>query len=80
MIYSYDDVKSAVNSRLHNKIGVSDSIRASLNTAIRQVWAEVDIQSSKRRSALSPRLFENVYTYTAPTDLKGKRIVDIPTD
>jgi len=77
MIYSYDDVKSAVNSRLHNKIGVSDSIRASLNTAIRQVWAEVDIQSSKRRSALSPRLFENVYTYTAPTDLKGKRIVDI---
>ncbi len=77
MIYQYSDIQTTINSRLHNKIGISSSVRASINTAIRQVWAEIDIRSSKRRAALSPRLFEDVYTYAAPTDLKGYKIADI---
>lgn len=75
--YQYSDLNTAVNSRLHNKIGVVSSVRDSINTAVRNVWADVDIRSAKRKSALSPRLFEDVYTYTCPSDLKGFRIIDI---
>lgn len=77
MIYQYSDLETTVNSRLHGKIGVSSDIRASINTAVRNVWTDVDIRSSQRRSALSPRLFQDVYTYTAPSDLKGTKIMDI---
>lgn len=47
------------------------------NRAVRLVLAEVDLRSTIRRSALAPNLFNDVYQYSAPVDLKGDKIIDI---
>ena len=76
-IYTYDDLNKAVNNRLHNKIGkVTDSL-ASINTAVKQLWGQVNLRTAKRKSTLSPRLFSDVYSYACPSDLKGFGLIDI---
>lgn len=47
------------------------------NRAVRQVLSDIDLRSSVRSTALSPNLFDEVYQYTLPTDVKGDKIVDI---
>lgn len=47
------------------------------NRAVRDVLSEVDLRSSIRKSSLSPNLFDDVYEYSAPSDLKGDKIIDI---
>jgi len=47
------------------------------NRAVRDILAELDLRSSKRSVALSPNLFDDVYHYTCPTDIKGNKIIDI---
>ena len=81
MIYTYADIKTAVDNRLHDKITLgfitATNVLAVINTAVKSVWGTVDIRTAKRKSTLSPRLFNDVYTYTCPTDLKGFRLLDI---
>jgi hypothetical protein len=52
-----------------------------LNTLINQaaddVLNDVDTLSTRRVTDLAPRLMDNVYEYTAPTDLKDAKVVDI---
>ena len=47
------------------------------NRAIRDVLSEVDLRSSIRSTALSPNLFDDVYQYTCPSDMKGDKVIDI---
>lgn len=47
------------------------------NNAVRQVLSDVDLRSSKRKTALTPNLFSEIYDYAAPTSLKGNKIIDI---
>lgn len=47
------------------------------NRAIRDVLSEVDLRSSMRSVALSPNLFDEIYQYTCPSDMKGDKIIDI---
>jgi len=47
------------------------------NRAIRDVLSEIDLRSSIRSAALSPNLFDDVFQYSAPSDLKGNKIIDI---
>ena len=47
------------------------------NRAVRIVAGELDLRSSKRTAALSPKLFDEVWDYSCPTDLKGIKICDI---
>ncbi len=47
------------------------------NQAVRSVLSDIDLKSTLRRSVLSPNLFDDVYQYAAPSDLKGYSIVDI---
>ena len=75
--YTYDDISKAVNNRLHNKIGkVTDSL-ASINTAVKQLWGQVNLRTAKRKSTLSPVLSSTLYSYTLPTDVKGFGIIDL---
>jgi len=45
------------------------------NRAVRKVLSDLNLRSSRRESALSPNLFNDVYAYTCPTDLK--RLIDL---
>jgi len=48
------------------------------NNAVREVIAETDLRSLIRKSALSPNLFDEIYQYTCPSDMKGDKIIDAP--
>lgn len=50
---------------------------ALVNRAAREVGARIDLRSTKRRSQLSPSIFQQVYQYTKPTDMKGLGLIDI---
>lgn len=47
------------------------------NRAALMVSGEMDLRSMKRKSALSPSLFDDVYQYLCPSDIKGDAIIDI---
>jgi len=47
------------------------------NRAVRQVLSDIDMRSMQRKAALAPNLFDDVYQYTCPSDLKARKIVDI---
>ena len=58
--YTYVNLQEAVQDLAH---GNRDNLKKQLpliNRAVREVFSEVDLRSSKRRTALSPALFEEV--------------------
>ena len=75
--YLYTDVKTSINQRLHSKITMVSDIRAAINDCVSEVVSEVDLRSMKRKATLAPNLFSEVFQYSAPTDLKGQKIIDI---
>ena len=48
-----------------------------INRAVRMVGNDVDLRSSQRTAQITPNIFDDIYTYTAPTDLKDNAIIDI---
>jgi hypothetical protein len=47
------------------------------NRAVKDVLLDIDLRSAKRTSILSPNLFDEIFEYTCPTDMKGNKIIDI---
>jgi hypothetical protein len=47
------------------------------NRAVREVLSALDLRSMIRKAALSPNLFDDVFQYTCPTDLKSDKVIDI---
>lgn len=47
------------------------------NRAVRDVLSDIDLRSSIRSASLSPNLFDEVYQYTCPSDMKGDKIIDV---
>lgn len=47
------------------------------NRAVRDVLADIDMRSMKRKTALTPNLFDDIWQYTCPADVKGNKIIDI---
>jgi hypothetical protein len=70
--------RSTIKTRIATKISgtVSDAdLNTILNDAVSEVFSDIDLKSAKRKSALSPNMFDDIYDYTQPTDLKA--IIDI---
>jgi hypothetical protein len=65
-----------VDSNLYTNFISSATLRTAINRGVRKV-SLIDLKGLKRKSALSPRLLNDVYEYSAPTDLKGQSIIDI---
>lgn len=47
------------------------------NRAIRAVNSDLDLRSAIRSVALSPNLFDDIFQYTLPSDIKGNKIIDL---
>ena len=76
-VYQYSDllnqvIDSARRSNITNVITVQNFI----NRAARIVYSEVDLRSAKRNVVLGTDLFDDIYSYPAPSDLKGDAIID----
>ncbi len=51
--------------------------RVPLNRAARRVLADTDLRSAKRRAAITSKLFNDVYSYPSPSDIKMGGVIDI---
>lgn len=77
MIYTQAQLKSDVNSKIKGKIQVLIDFQSTLNQGVRQALSEIDMISTRRRTALVPNLFYGLFEYAAPTDLKGYGIITV---
>lgn len=76
--YSYTDLRDAsIDNNLYGNATTSAKIRNIINRAVRTVNSEIDLRSAKRVTSLTPKIFDDIYEYPAPTDLKGTGIIDI---
>ena len=77
MAYSVLNLESDLSGILHgttlNKIQNLDGV---ISRAARQLLLDIDPQETKRLVDLVP-IFNSVYDYACPTDLKGNRVIDI---
>lgn len=75
--YQYTDLLAGIidSSRRSNITNVITA-RNYLNRAARLVATEVDLRSMKRKAVLGTDLFDDVYSYPAPSDLKSDAIID----
>lgn len=76
--YTQTTFNSRLNGKIQGKIGMLVSAQETMNDAVRQVNSDFDLMSLRRRSVLSPNLFNGIYDYLCPTDLKGGAIIDLP--
>src|SRR3990167_10673365 len=66
-----------LDSMLHGKSQKLQSRQRTLNRAVLYVIGDIDLRGTKRKSALSPNLFGDVYDYTAPSTIKERAVIDI---
>jgi len=70
------NLKTAIREALGQKAQSLTSENSLVDRAVRQVGAELDLRSMKRRAPLSPSLTDE-FDYTAPTNMKGWGIIDL---
>lgn len=67
-----------MNSGVQGKEGILASPQTTMNNGVRRLLSRVDLRSNKRRSVLAPNLFNGIFPYACPSDLKGVAIIDLP--
>ena len=75
--YQYSDILDQVvdSARRQNITNVVTVVNY-INRGARRVLSEVDLRSSKRNVLLGTNLFDDIYSYPSPSDLKGDAIID----
>ena len=76
MSKTYANIQSSAALRVNGTLSTANWL-ITINDAVRAVNGELDLKSAKRKASLSPFLFDDIYDYGAPTDLKGMAIIDI---
>ena len=77
-IYTRTNLNSSIAARIPAGSSTVD-LDVLSNDAVREVLLDLDLRSTKRRSALSPNLFNDVYDYTWPSDAKNWAFIDLVT-
>ena len=78
MIYTQSDIEQRVNGGIQGKIDMLINKENTLNASARELFNKVDLRSALRRANLAPNLFNGIFPYQCPTDLKGYALVDLP--
>lgn len=76
-IYTYTQLKSKVNGNIKGKIGILVDARETINAAVREVMGDMDLRSTRRKAALTPKLFSRIFEYAAATDLKSNALIGV---
>lgn len=74
--YTYSQLKSSINVRIHNKMGVIADPRTAINDVVKEMLM-YDLRSSKRKTVIAPNLFNDVFQYSAPSDINGIKLISI---
>lgn len=75
--YTRSQLKTSVNSGIHNKSGMLSDINTTLNDGVREVISSLDLRSTKRKASTAPNLFNEIYQYSCPSDLKAFKIISL---
>lgn len=76
--YSYSELlNEVVDSARRSNITNVITARNPINRAVRRVIQRVDLRSTKRNAVLGTNLFDDIYSYPAPSDLKADAIIDL---
>lgn len=70
--------KARVNAGIHNRISMLTDADQTLNDAARDVIAEVDLRSARRRASLDSNLFNETFVYPCPEDTDAYSIIGFP--
>lgn len=65
------------DSSVYSNIASRIDTNTIMNEIVREVCAEIDLRSTKRKTATSPNLFDEVYDIAKPSDLKRWGLIDI---
>ncbi len=72
-------LSKVIDSGLYSNVTSTTSIRNIINRAVTNVISEIDTRGTKRK-ATAIKIFDSIYDYTCPTDMKGRKIVDIQAE
>ncbi len=71
--YLAEVIDSARSANITNVM----TVRNPLNRGARRVLADIDLRSAKRRATITSKLFNDVYSYPSPSDIKMGGVIDI---
>lgn len=78
MAYNITQLKADLDGIAHGTtVNQVTNINGLINRAARQLLLDVDPQETKRTVALGSQLFQSIYDYPLPDDVKGNKIIDI---
>src|SRR3990167_7010274 len=73
--YTNQNLRDLLNGRIKGKRVKLVDVDNVLNSAVRIVKTDVDLRGSIRRATLAPNIFDDIYSYTLPTD--ADKLIDI---
>lgn len=76
-IYTRAQLKSDINAKIKGKSGILTDVNSTINQGVREVLAELDLLTTRRRTRLTPNIFSGVFEYACPSDLKGYSVIAI---
>jgi len=74
VLQAKDDLSGMMKGTTSGKI---TNVLQLLNRASRDVLGYVDPQETKRKAQIASAVYDEVYDYAAPADLKGNKIIDL---
>lgn len=78
MSYSVTNLKSDLIGMLHGTtLSQISGVNNLINRAAREVLLDVDPIETKRTVEISTPIFDDIWDYAVPSDLKGNRVIDI---
>jgi hypothetical protein len=75
--YSQQNFIDDLDGLVHGKSSSLKNRQNTLNRSVRDVLDDLDLRSTKRKVVAAPNLFNDVFDYTCPSDLKGSAIIDV---
>jgi hypothetical protein len=76
-IYTQSQLQNDINQKIKGKVGILSDVQSIMNQGVRQVLADLDLLTTRRRTPLVPALFNGLFEYACPTDLKGYSIISV---
>jgi len=78
MSYAVSDLKNDLASVLHGTtLNQVQNVNQAINRAGRKLLTDVDLAETIRIQDLTSPIFDRIYDYAIPDDLKGDRVIDI---
>lgn len=76
--FTRSDYYAKINSGIQGRIGMLTDVNGLMNEAAKEVVTKNDLRSSRRKTTLTPKLFNEVYQFAAPSDFDAYKIIDLP--